>query len=151
MKTKSRIIALVTVLLMLVAQVPFSVFAAEATIGTLTPATLEKGKVGRSYYQYFGFESDTYKSNDWSIDGNFPSGLTLTQNITSDHPVISGVPTTAGNYTFKMQAKRNIDGEPAVVFEQSYTWVIDPADPLEITDGTTWYGIRSFFGRSLCI
>lgn len=145
MKMKMKITALMLVVLMLLVQMPFTAFAAETTTGTLTPATLEDIKVGDWYYRYFNFESDEYTSNDWVIDGELPTGMELKNSTASDHPVISGVPTTAGSYTFTMKAKRNISGEPTVVFEQSYTWVIG-TNTLRIKGEPEIYGYSDGYG-----
>lgn len=137
---KNRIITFILVILMFLMQVPFSAFAEETTTGTLNPATLSNGKVGHSYSMTFGFESETYTSCDWSIDGSLPAGLELSSYTSTKNPKISGVPETAGSYTFKMQAKCDVSGETKVVFEKEYTWVIEPADPLRITGESKWYG-----------
>lgn len=142
MRIKSRITALLTVILMLLMQVPLSSFAAVSMTGMLTPGTLKNGKVGESYGVNFEYSNGTYMSNSWYIEGELPQGLTLSQNTTSDHPVISGIPTQAGSYTFKMQAITRIgtSSDVTVVFEKNYTLIIEPADPLEITGDTKWYG-----------
>lgn len=145
MKIRSKITALAVVILMLLMQVPLAAFATATMTGTLTPDTLSDGKVGQSYSVNFVFTDGTYMSNSWEIEGILPPGLELTENTTSDHPKISGIPTQAGTYTFKMQAKRRIDvnSDITVVFEKNYTVVIDPADPLEIRGESTWYGYEN--------
>lgn len=78
----------------------FTITIAESSVTTLTitTASLNSGRTGQSY-------SETLSANmsgvTWSvISGNLPAGLTLNQST----GVISGIPTTAGTYTFTVRA-----------------------------------------------
>jgi len=86
-----------------------SVLALAALIGctasnvpmvTITTTALPNGVVNTPYSQIL---QGSHTDGGWFIvDGNLPPGLTLSQN-----GVISGTPTTAGSYSFTVEADQN--------------------------------------------
>ena len=93
---------------------------------TITPTTLPAGTVGTAYIQTItangGIAPFTYTVST----GTLPTGLTL--NATTG--VISGTPTTAGNYSFTMTAT------DANGFAGSQSYAVTVAAPITITPAT---------------
>lgn len=128
MKIKSKITALVTVILMLLMQVPLSAFAAETT-NTLTPDTLENGAEDISYSATFDYSGSAYIDEVWITDSNLPVGEITLNSPSWTWFSISGTPKTQGTYSFTVNVK-NKNGE---VLSKDYTLTIERDLPLEIS------------------
>jgi len=82
----------------------------------ITTTSLSNGKVGEAYSQTLAATGDDPKT--WSVvEGALPGGLNL-----SPAGVISGTPTSAGTFNFKVQAANN-----AGVGDKAFSIVISPA------------------------
>jgi hypothetical protein len=96
----------------------------------ITTTSLEDGTVGESY-------SDTVSASGgseeytWSkSSGNLPAGLSLN----SSSGVISGTPTSSGDFTFTIKV---VDENDSSLYDtQSFTVTIDAADTVNITTTT---------------
>ncbi len=91
----------------------------------INPATLPNGTVG-VLYTTTNLTLSNLAVAAWSISaGSFPPGLTLSPpaTTTSAAAMISGTPTTAGSYTFTVQAAIGINSEVTYV-TRGYTVVI---------------------------
>ena len=85
----------------------------------ITPATLPSGTVGVSYSASLTTSPQAYAA--WSYTGSLPPGLSMTTG-NSYAPTISGTPTTAGSYTFTVQASLGTNPNAApIVVTKAYT------------------------------
>lgn len=158
MKMRSRVTALVTVILMLMMQVPFSVFAEDTTpvnADLLSPDTLPDGRFDRKYNAELCFDyskfNDGFNQYSWHIiDGELPPGLTLypTSGPTWA-PWINGTPTKAGTYTFTIrggvtvyEGGKNVYVTAAV---KTYTLTILPDYPMEFSTDYLHHGYGSSY------
>jgi len=83
---------------------------------TITTNTLSNGKVGQSYWE--NISSD--RAANWSIEGSLPPGLELSNYDYGSNIYISGTPTAAGKYTFKIIAANSIGSD-----EKTFTITIN--------------------------
>lgn len=146
MKIKSKMTALVTVILILFAQMPFTVFAEETTstdirAELLSPDTLPDGRVEVKYNKEFYFDYSKFNNGfmaySWSIPENeLPPGLELAGQYSTWQPTLMGIPEKAGTYTFTIEGGRtdykNGENVRTIAARKTYTMTILPAYPLEI-------------------
>ena len=98
----------------------------------ITTTTLQGGKAGAAYSQTLAATGTAPIT--WSIaSGNLPAGLTLSGNT------ISGTPTTAGTFTFKVKAANGAgsDTKELSIVIQAAPVEPDPGQPPVITSPTT--------------
>lgn len=98
----------------------------------ITTTTLPGGKVGAAYSQTLAATGTAPIS--WTLDsGSLPNGLTLSGNT------ISGTPTTAGTFTFKVKAANGAgsDTKELSIVIQAASVEPDPGQPPVITSPTT--------------
>ena len=98
----------------------------------ITTTTLSGGKVGEAYSQTLAATGAAPIT--WSIEsGSLPAGLTLSGNT------ISGTPTTAGTFTFKVKAANGAgsDTKGLSIVVQAAPVEPDPGQPPVITSPTT--------------
>ena len=88
-------------------------------ITTPSSSTLPNGKVNTSYSQTLKAEGTEF-SMCWKYIGSLPPGLTLTGNDDSRTATISGKPTQAGTYKFKIQCYNYI-GNPNTTTTREFT------------------------------
>lgn len=92
------------------------------TAPAITTSTLPNGKVGTAYDQTLAATGDA--TITWTLDsGNLPDGLLL-----GTDGKISGTPTTAGDYTFTVEATNGAGSDT-----RSFTITIAPADAVTYT------------------
>jgi large repetitive protein len=96
----------------------------------ITPQSAGSGTVGVNYSRaYTATGGAGTSSYTWSvIGGTPPPGLTL-----SAAGVLSGIPTTAGTFTFSVQVSSQISALLAVTASQGFSVVIAAPPPLTIT------------------
>jgi hypothetical protein len=92
---------------------------------SITPATLPNGTVGVQYQTTTLSVTPTAQAS-WSISaGSLPPGLTFSQVVsTINTAVISGTPTTAGTYSFTVQATISVYLTENTLVKQAYTVTI---------------------------
>ena len=98
----------------------------------ITTTTLQGGKAGAAYSQTLAATGTAPIT--WSIEsGSLPNGLTLSGNT------ISGTPTTAGTFTFKVKAANGAgsDTKELSIVIQAAPVEPDPGQPPVITSPTT--------------
>lgn len=98
----------------------------------ITTTTLQGGKAGAAYSQTLAATGTAPIT--WSIEsGSLPAGLTLSGNT------ISGTPTTAGTFTFKVKAANGAgsDTKELSIVIQAAPVEPDPGQPPVITSPTT--------------
>lgn len=98
----------------------------------ITTTTLQGGKAGAAYSQTLAATGTAPIS--WTLDsGSLPNGLTLSGNT------ISGTPTTAGTFTFKVKAANGAgsDTKELSIVIQAAPVEPDPGQPPVITSPTT--------------
>ena len=99
---------------------------------TLSPSTLPNGIVGTAYSQTITASGGTSPYTFSVISGSLSgSGLTL-----SSGGVLSGTPTTAGTYSFTIQAKDSSTGTGPYTGSQAYT-LTEVGNHLAFTTSTT--------------
>lgn len=158
---KRKITAVLTVVLMLLMQVPFSVFAAEITYTDtadiraelLRPDALSDGRVDVRYNEEFNYDysefNGGYNQYGWNIiDGELPPGLALYPDSGPTwKPWINGTPTKAGTYTFTIEGGnteyKNGENVYVIAARKTYTLKILPAYPLEISNYALYNGCEN--------
>ena len=93
----------------------------------ISPSSLPSGTVGSSYSQTFSATGGTAPYSWSNIAGPLPPGLTI-----SSSGLLSGNPTTGGNYTFTIRVTDAVSVSTDQVYTISIAWL-----PLSITTGAT--------------
>ncbi len=101
---------------------------------TLSPGTLPDAQVGVSYQQALTASGGTGPDTFTVTSGMLPAGLSL-----SPAGVLSGQPTTAGTFTFTLQASDSSPSPGPFTGAQTYTLVVNPLtlSPTTLPDGHT--------------
>ena len=94
---------------------------------TITPSSVPNATVGTAYnVQLTDNDVPMYTQVSWGIvSGGLPPGLELNTNTTAAFTTISGTPTTAGSYSFEVEAEYN-DSAPTDSYAY-YTIVVAAA------------------------
>lgn len=96
----------------------------------ITTTTLQGGKAGAAYSQTLAATGTAPIS--WTLDsGSLPNGLTLSGNT------ISGTPTTAGTFTFKVKAANGAGSDTKELSIVIQAAPVEPGPPPVITSPTT--------------
>lgn len=96
----------------------------------ITTTTLQGGKAGAAYSQTLAATGTAPIT--WSIEsGSLPAGLTLSGNT------ISGTPTTAGTFTFKVKAANGAGSDTKELSIVIQAAPVEPGSPPVITSPTT--------------
>jgi len=112
----------------------FTIVIEELLPPVITTESLPNGEVGTNYYQYI---NTTDYNIVWSLEDDLPPGLSL-----SDYGYISGIPTEAGGFSFRVIATNTAGSDTT-----EFTIVIEePQPPVIITTtlpkgkvGTNYY------------
>ncbi len=163
MKIKSKITALLTLILIILMQVPFSAFATETDIRAelLSPDTLPDGRVDVNYRADFNYDYSKFNGGfnqyGWDIiDGELPPGLELKPDTGPTwKPWIQGTPTKAGTYTFTIEGGNTEykNGENVYITAaiKTYTLKILPDYPLEFSTDYLNHGYGSSYSSGCYI
>jgi hypothetical protein len=108
---------------------PFAITISQPSL-SITPSSLPAGVVGQAYTQTLAVNGGTAPYR-WAVTQGFPAGLSLNPST----GVISGTPTTAGNFNFTVQ----VTDASQISATRAYTVAI-AAPPLAITTVSPLFG-----------